>query len=152
MKSQIDWVRCIHSDGWHNAFTDLQLFQGKYYVCFRNGLSHVSTEGKVVVIASDDLYQWQRIGVPINTTGDDRDPHMVATPHRLSLLQELLLGTTPWLCVVRQRVTSAPTARTLTTGSHGRRLSRSIAKDTGYGAWAMSTAPSTIWLTAIKGF
>ncbi len=82
----VDWVRCIHSDGWHNAFTDLQLFQGKYYVCFRNGLSHVSTEGKVVVIASDDLHQWQRIGVPINTTGDDRDPHMVATPDRLFVI------------------------------------------------------------------
>lgn len=82
----IDWVRCIHSDGWHNAFTDLQLFQGKYYVCFRNGLSHVSTEGKVVVIASDDLCQWQRVSVPINTTGDNRDPHMVATPDRLFVI------------------------------------------------------------------
>ena len=88
----IDWVRCIHSDGWHNAFTDLQLFQGRYYVCFRNGLSHVSTEGKVVVIASDDLHQWQRIGVPINTTGDDRDPHMVATPDRLFVIT----GSSSW--------------------------------------------------------
>lgn len=81
--AEIEWVRRIYEDGWHNAFTDFQLFKGRYYVCFRNGLSHVSSEGKAVVIASDDLVDWHRAGVPINTTGDDRDPHMVATADRL---------------------------------------------------------------------
>ena len=88
----IDWVRCIHSDGWHNAFTDLQWFKGKYYVCFRNGLSHVSPEGKVVVIASDDLYRWERVGVPVNTTGDDRDPHLIVAEDRLYVI----VGTSSW--------------------------------------------------------
>ncbi len=81
--AEIEWVRRIYSDGWHNAFTDFQLFKGRYYVCFRNGLSHVSPEGKAVVIASDDLFAWKRAGVPVNTAGDDRDPHMVATEDRL---------------------------------------------------------------------
>lgn len=81
--AEIEWVRRIYEDGWHNAFTDFQLFRGWYYVCFRNGLSHVSPEGKAVVIASDDLVDWHRACVPINTTGDDRDPHMVATGDRL---------------------------------------------------------------------
>ncbi len=81
--AEIDWVRRIYSDGWHNAFTDFQQFKGRYYVCFRNGLSHVSPEGKAVVIASDDLAGWSRAGVPVNTPGDDRDPHMVATEDRL---------------------------------------------------------------------
>ena len=81
--AEIDWVRRIYSDGWHNAFTDFQQFKGRYYVCFRNGLSHVSPEGKAVVIASDDLAGWTRAGVPVNTPGDDRDPHMVATEDRL---------------------------------------------------------------------
>ena len=81
--AKIDWVRRIYSDGWHNAFTDFQQFKDRYYVCFRNGLSHVSPEGKAVVIASDDLSGWTRAGVPINTPGDDRDPHMVATEDRL---------------------------------------------------------------------
>lgn len=81
--AEIEWVRRIYSDGWHNAFTDFQLYKGRYYVCFRNGLSHVSPEGKAVVIASDDLVAWKRTGVPVNTTGDDRDPHMVATEDRL---------------------------------------------------------------------
>ena len=81
--AKIEWVRRIYADGWHNAFTDFQFFKGRYYVCFRNGLSHVSPEGKAVVIASDDLIDWHRAGVPVNTTGDDRDPHMAATEDRL---------------------------------------------------------------------
>jgi len=88
----IDWVRCIHSDGWHNAFTDLQWFKGKYYVCFRNGLSHVSTDGKVVVVASDDLYRWERVGVPVNTMGDDRDPHLIVAGDRLYVIT----GSSSW--------------------------------------------------------
>lgn len=81
--AKIEWVRRIYEDGWHNAFTDFLRFKGRYYVCFRNGLSHVSPEGKAVVIASDDLVEWRRTGVPVNTAGDDRDPHMAATGDRL---------------------------------------------------------------------
>ena len=81
--AKIEWVRRIYEDGWHNAFTDFQFFKSRYYICFRNGFSHVSPEGKAVVISSDDLAGWRRTGVPVNTTGDDRDPHMVATEDRL---------------------------------------------------------------------
>lgn len=82
-EAKIEWVRQIYEDGWHNAFTDFQCFKGRYYICFRNGLSHVSPDGKAVVIASDDLADWRRAGVPVNTTGDDRDPHLAATEDRL---------------------------------------------------------------------
>ncbi|MXX04465.1 MAG: hypothetical protein F4X08_04540 [Gemmatimonadetes bacterium] len=81
--AKIEWVRRVYEDGWHNAFTDFQFFKGRYYICFRNGLSHVSPDGKAVVISSNDLVDWRRTGVPVNTTGDDRDPHMVATEDRL---------------------------------------------------------------------
>lgn len=81
--AKIEWVRRIYEDGWHNAFTDFRFFKGRYYICFRNGLSHVSPEGKAVVIASGDLEDWHRAGVPVNTTGDDRDPHLAATEDRL---------------------------------------------------------------------
>ena len=37
--AKIEWVRRIYEDGWHNAFTDFQFFKGRYYICFRNGLS-----------------------------------------------------------------------------------------------------------------
>ncbi|MCY3771496.1 MAG: hypothetical protein OXG98_05705 [Gemmatimonadetes bacterium] len=93
---EIEWVRRIYGDGWHNAFTDFQLFRGRYYVCFRNGLSHVSPEGKAVVIASDDLVDWHRAGVPINTTGDDRDPHMIATADRLFVYAGSVAWTGRW--------------------------------------------------------
>ena len=81
--AEIEWIRRIYGDGWHNAFTDFCLFRGRYYVCFRNGLSHVSPEGKAVVIASDDLATWHRTAVPVNTAGDDRDPHMAVSPDRM---------------------------------------------------------------------
>ncbi len=83
--AEIEWARRIYGDGWHNAFTDFQLFKGRYYVCFRNGQSHVSPDGKAVVIASDDLVAWHRQVVAINTPGDDRDPHMIAGSDRLFL-------------------------------------------------------------------
>ena len=82
----IYWVRCIYKDGWHNAFTDLQWFKGKYYACFRNALSHISPEGKIVVIASSDLYRWERIAIPVNTSGDDRDPHLIVAGDRLYVI------------------------------------------------------------------
>ena len=60
-------------------------WRGRHWVCFRNGLTHVSPEGKIVVISSADLHDWSRRAVPINTTGDDRDPTIACTHDRLFL-------------------------------------------------------------------
>jgi len=46
----------------------------------------------VVVIASDELYRWERVGVPVNTTGDDRDPHLIVADDRLYVI----VGTSSW--------------------------------------------------------
>jgi hypothetical protein len=46
----------------------------------------------VVVITSDDLYRWERVGVPVNTTGDDRDPHLIVADDRLYVI----VGTSSW--------------------------------------------------------
>ena len=81
--AEILWVRRVFDDGWHNAFTDLTYWKGKYYIAFRNAQSHMSVEGKIIVIASEDLIHWNRVGVAINTIGDDRDASMVATDDRL---------------------------------------------------------------------
>ena len=80
---EILWVNKIYDDGWHNMNTHLSYWRGVYYVCFRSGASHRSPEGKIVLLASEDLEHWERVSVPVNTIGDDRDPHMVATPDRL---------------------------------------------------------------------
>ena len=45
-----------------------------------------------MVIASDDLYRWERVGVPVNTTGDDRDPHLIVADDRLYVI----VGTSSW--------------------------------------------------------
>ncbi|MHB0934782.1 MAG: hypothetical protein ACYDCO_06420 [Armatimonadota bacterium] len=31
-------------DGWHNAFTDLQFWQGCYWVSYRKGAAHTSMD------------------------------------------------------------------------------------------------------------
>ena len=45
-----------------------------------------------MVIASDELYRWERVGVPVNTTGDDRDPHLIVADDRLYVI----VGTSSW--------------------------------------------------------
>ena len=45
----------VARDGMHNAFTDLQYWQGCYLVGYRKGASHVSMDGEAVVIAVETL-------------------------------------------------------------------------------------------------
>ena len=33
-------------DGWHNGFTDLQYWQGCYWVSYRKGTAHASADGE----------------------------------------------------------------------------------------------------------
>ena len=104
--AELIWLRKAYDDGWHNAFTDLVCWRGMYYICFRNSISHVGKDGKVVVVAGSDLKNWKRVAVPINTIGDDRDPHMIATEERLYVFsgtwmirkgEKINVGTVPLL-------------------------------------------------------
>jgi hypothetical protein len=74
-------IRKIHSDGRHNAFTDMEYWKGHYYVAFRNGNGHarpgpVEVQGKIIVIRSQDLKKWEVCAI-IRTDGDDRDPALL---------------------------------------------------------------------------
>jgi hypothetical protein len=76
----------------HNAFTDLQYWQGCYWVSYRRGAAHVSMDGEAVVAVSADrerFHEASRLKLP----GDNRDPKLVPmTDGRLALIFPTWLG------------------------------------------------------------
>jgi len=64
----------------HNAFTDLIYWNNSLYCVFREGTAHVSTDGKIRVLKSDDGDTWNS-AASITLPGYDlRDPHISAMP------------------------------------------------------------------------
>lgn len=80
----IDWMAKVYDDGAHNAFTDLVLWKGQYYLCFRHGASHLSMDGEIRVMRSPDMKAWTECGV-VDTPADDRDPHFAVGEDNLHL-------------------------------------------------------------------
>jgi len=64
----------------HNAFTDLARFHDKWWCVFREGKGHVSPDGKVRVLRSDDGAKWDSAALLTSTDGDLRDPKITITP------------------------------------------------------------------------
>ena len=62
----------IYHDGKHNAFTSMVRWNDKYWVAFRNGASHKSDDGRLIVMNSSDLETWSEPQEVINTDIDDR--------------------------------------------------------------------------------
>ncbi|MCA9125446.1 MAG: exo-alpha-sialidase [Planctomycetales bacterium] len=73
-------VRRIWSQARHNAFTDLARFQNRWYCVFREGHSHVSPEGSLRVIVSDDGISWKSSALLSNPHADLRDAKLTTTP------------------------------------------------------------------------
>ncbi len=77
----------IWQQGAHNAFTDLCLFQGKYYCVFREAAAHVSPDGALRILQSSDGHRWQSVALIQSNIADLRDGKLVVTPdNRLQLL------------------------------------------------------------------
>jgi len=73
----------------HNAFTDLTRFQGKWYCVFREGSGHVSDDGSLRVLVSDqidDASRWTSAAVLSNETADLRDAKITITPDQRLML------------------------------------------------------------------
>jgi hypothetical protein len=85
MSERIKWLRTVYEDGRHNAFTDIRLFRGSYYVCFRSATSHGSLDGQIRVMASSDLREWRQVAL-LSTALDDRDPKLAEFGGRLWVL------------------------------------------------------------------
>ena len=80
-------VRKIWDEAPHNAFTDLIRWNGRFYCVFREGRGHVSTDGRVRVLESEDTAIWESIAVISLEAYDLRDAHVSVTPdNRLMLV------------------------------------------------------------------
>lgn len=53
-------ARKIFSNGLHNAFTDIAFWSGHYYVAFRTGAAHSSLDGRITVLRSVNLEEWEK--------------------------------------------------------------------------------------------
>jgi len=64
----------------YNSFTDLARFQDRWYCAFREGTGHVSPDGTLRVIASDDGERWESVALMTYEGGDLRDGKLSVTP------------------------------------------------------------------------
>src|SRR6185503_7980084 len=71
--------RMISDKAPHNAFTDLHRQHGRWYCTFREGAAHVSPDGAVRILASDDWQTWRSIALLSVPWADLRDPKLTET-------------------------------------------------------------------------
>ena len=78
-------VRKVFDDGHHNAFTDLTLFKGVFYLSFRSCLDGhgVSPNASVIILASKDTRKWKQVHTFSVPNRDTRDPHFLVFKDRL---------------------------------------------------------------------
>ena len=70
----------IWAQGFHNAFTDLTRFQDRFYCVFREASGHVSPDGKIRILASDDGVTWSSSALIAVDGYDLRDPKITVHP------------------------------------------------------------------------
>ncbi len=63
-------------DGMHNGFTDLQYWQGAYWVGYRKGAGHVSMDAHTVLALSHDRCRFTEIATS-RVRGDVRAPKLL---------------------------------------------------------------------------
>lgn len=73
-------VRKIWDAAPHNAFTDLNRHDGRWFCSFREGQGHVSPDGALRVITSQDGTTWTSAARLTREDADLRDPKMSRTP------------------------------------------------------------------------
>lgn len=64
----------------HNAFTDLLRHNDRWYCVFREGRAHVSSDGALRVISSEDGETWRSLALVESDRYDLRDAKITVTP------------------------------------------------------------------------
>lgn len=77
---QLIEVRKIWDEAPHNAFTDLIRFKNRWFCVFREGKEHVSPDGALRVITSEDGKQWESSALLTAPDMDLRDAKITVTP------------------------------------------------------------------------
>ena len=82
---QVSNVRKVFDNSHHNAFTDLIVFKGVYYLSFRSCPDGhgVSPNASVIILASKDTSKWEQVHTFSVPKRDTRDPHFLVFKDRL---------------------------------------------------------------------
>jgi hypothetical protein len=64
----------------HSAFTDLVRYHGRFFLAFREGRAHVSDDGAIRILSSQDAMTWEPMAVHSYPVADLRDPKLCVTP------------------------------------------------------------------------
>ena len=80
-----DSTELIWDNGSYASFPSIERFQGKYYVSFREGESHIfnskgEADGKTRVLVSKDGRKWKSVAFMSKEGYDLRDPKLSVTP------------------------------------------------------------------------
>ena len=79
-------VSRIWDEAPHNAFTDLIRWEGRWWCTFREGHDHISGDGALRVIVSDDGDTWESAGLVTVDGLDLRDPKLSVTADGMLML------------------------------------------------------------------
>lgn len=90
LSARLVTFRKIWDQAPHNAFTDLIRFQNKWFCVFREGTGHVSPDGAVRVLWTDNGHWWESAALIRMEGFDLRDPKLSITPDGRQLM--LLAG------------------------------------------------------------
>lgn len=82
---EVSHVRRVFHNGEHNAFTDLTVFQGAFYLAFRSCPDGhgVSPNASVIILRSKDARSWEQVHRFSVPKRDTRDPHFLVFKGRL---------------------------------------------------------------------
>ncbi|MEX2640006.1 MAG: hypothetical protein WD266_04945, partial [Balneolales bacterium] len=123
-------VKRIWDNAPHNAFTDLIRFRGQWFCAFREGLDHVSDDGKLRVIRSADGIQWSSAALLDWDGGDVRDAKLSVTADGRLMLNSAVRFLQPAGGNEHQSVSWF--------SADGRNWSEAFADDSGLGTWRWS--------------
>jgi hypothetical protein len=80
MNAKLIDLRKIWHQAQHNAFTDLIRFRGAWFCVFREGTDHISRDGQIRILRSDDGVAWNAEAALSMPGLDLRDPKITLTP------------------------------------------------------------------------
>jgi hypothetical protein len=85
-KAEVVWFDKVWDRAPHSAFTDLVRYRERWYLAFREAATHVSQDGAIRILSSQDFERWESIAQLTYPVADLRDPKLAVTPDNMLML------------------------------------------------------------------
>ena len=86
LRLNLEEVRNVWYDGYHNAFTDIAEFKGNHFCTFRHGLKHLPDgKGEIYVVSSENLDDWKLLK-NFPPLADSRDSKLFEFQNKLGVI------------------------------------------------------------------